>query len=257
MTGVRSVAVLVVLLQVLAAQGPPVSTQGSGKTWVGRNDEFEEYLKSAECVSMETLEPMKAARCTLPPGGPIARMAWRSPNGPIRGFHEKYKTEIAAYELDKLLKMDMVPPSVERQVQGKTGAATLWLENVDTWKGETPPGDRAEWNKQMARMTMFDALIGNRDRLPGQVLRDGAWNLILLDHTRAFGPSADGRFLWSQIEGDYWARVLALTRKELDARLRPWLNKTEIAAILERRDRIKAEIDRLIAEKGAAAVVLR
>jgi hypothetical protein len=51
--------------------------------------------------------------------------------------------------------------------------------------------------------------------------------------------------------------VLALTRKELDARLRPWLNEAEIAAILERRDRIKAEIDRLIAERGTATVVLR
>ena len=46
-------------------------------------------------------------------------MAWRAVQpGVDRGFRENYKTEIAAYELDKLLKMDMVPPSVERQIQG-------------------------------------------------------------------------------------------------------------------------------------------
>jgi hypothetical protein len=233
----------------------------SAKIWVGRYQEIEEYLRTAECVNMEKLgSNMDHARCVLRPGGPVSRIAWLPlPPGVYRGFFTSYKTQIAAYELDKLLKMDMVPPTVERQLQGSTGAATLWVENVDTWKGEIPPGDvnRAEWNKQVARMTMFDALIGNRERIADNVLRDGAWNLILLDHTRAFGPATETSRPLSQIERDYWARVLALTRKDLDARLRPWLDETQITAILHRRDRMKAEIDRLIAERGAAAVVLR
>ena len=45
------------------------------------------------------------------------------------------RAQIAAYELDKLLKMDMVPPTVERQVQGITGAATLWVEKVEDVEG--------------------------------------------------------------------------------------------------------------------------
>ena len=36
-------------------------------------------------------------------------------------------------------------------------------------------------------MTMFDNLIGNRDRNRRNMLRDTAWNLILIDQTRAFG----------------------------------------------------------------------
>ena len=71
------------------------------------------------------------ARCTLRPGGPVARMAWKTlAPGIYRGFFASYKNEIAAYELDKLLKLDMVPPTVERQLQGITGAAQLWVENV-------------------------------------------------------------------------------------------------------------------------------
>ncbi len=71
---------------------------------------------------MEVFDPRNAARCTLRPGGPVARMAWRSlPPGIHRGFSESYKAEIAAYEIDKLLKMDMVPPTVERQLQGNSG----------------------------------------------------------------------------------------------------------------------------------------
>ena len=108
----------------LGCQGQPACTQGLGaKIWVGRYQEIEEYLRTAECVSMEVLLLANVMRCTLRPGGPVARMAWRAlPPGVHRGFCESYRAEIAAYELDKLLKMDMVPPSVERQIQGNKGA---------------------------------------------------------------------------------------------------------------------------------------
>ena len=123
------------------------------------------------------------------PGGPVARMAWMTlPPGIHRGFFTSYKTEIAAYELDKLLKMDMVPPTVERQLQGNTRRCHA-VGGERRWRGRAtrrPPSEvnRTEWDKQLARMTMFDALIGNRDRNMANVLRDGAWNLILLDHVR-------------------------------------------------------------------------
>ena len=38
------------------------------------------------------------------------------------GFQDSYKAEIAAYELDKLLTLDMVPPAVERVLQGIKGS---------------------------------------------------------------------------------------------------------------------------------------
>ena len=36
---------------------------------------------------------------------------------------ESYKAEIAAYKLDRMLDLHMVPPIVERKIDGKTGAA--------------------------------------------------------------------------------------------------------------------------------------
>jgi hypothetical protein len=244
MITLRGVALLAVSLQLLAAQVPPSSNQAGAKTWVERNQEFEEYLRSAECVSMQTLEPMKAARCTLPPGGPIARMAWRSPDGPIRGFHERYKTEIAAYELDKLLKLDMVPPSVERQINGNTGAAQQWVEGVLPVRAdELPEGpNRAEWENQLARMTMYDNLIGNRDRSLGNMIRDVKWNLILLDHSRAFGAGADLPQKMTRIDSGFWKRIEGLTQKQLDAALRKWIDESATRAILDRRERMRAEI---------------
>ena len=53
MIALRSVVLLVVSLQVLAAQEPSSSSDSGAKTWVGRNQEFEEYLKTAECEHMQ------------------------------------------------------------------------------------------------------------------------------------------------------------------------------------------------------------
>ena len=193
MIRLRGVAVLLACLPLLGGLAPPSGQLGS-RIWVGRYQEIEEYLRTAECVSMEVLGPKNTARCTLRPGGPVARMAWSAqPPGVYRGFRESYKAEIAAYELDKLLKVDMVPPSVERQLGGSDGAAQLWVEGIFGLEPGASPGgpNRAEWEDQLARMTMFDDLIGNRDRNRGNMLRDAAWNLILLDHSRAFGNATE------------------------------------------------------------------
>ena len=243
----RRVPVLVASVAILlGSQGQTAATQGpTAKIWVGRYLEIEEYLRTAECVSMEALGTNGAARCTFRPGGPVARMAWKPlPPGTYRGFRESYKAEIAAYELDKLLRMDMVPPAVERQLQGNNGAAQLWVEDIFGTKADESPGEsqRADWEDQLVRMTMFDDLIGNRDRNRGNVLRDAGWNLILIDHSRAFGAGTDLPRKLSRIDEGYWARIESLTRNQLDAALYPWLGDAEIRAILDRRERMKVAI---------------
>ncbi|HSD65373.1 MAG TPA: hypothetical protein VLF95_01660, partial [Vicinamibacteria bacterium] len=186
--GSRSVAALLACLPAFLGQGQPAANPRPGaRIWVGRHQEIEEYLRTAECVSMQMLVPTRMGRCTLRPGGPFVRMAWRPlPPGVHRGFRESYKAEIAAYELDKLLKLDMVPPSVERQLEGSRGAAQLWVEDVTPLARDASPGgsDRAHWEDQVGRMRMFDNLIGNQDRNQGNILHDAAWNLILVDHSR-------------------------------------------------------------------------
>ena len=242
----RRVAVVLVAVSAGWGQEPAVSTPEPGaKIWVGRHQEIEEYLRTAECVSMKSLGSNFAAQCALRPGGPITRMAWRSqPPGSSRGFSESYKTEIAAYELDKLLKMDMVPPTVERQLQDNMGAAQLWVENVVSATDPAVPegANRAHWQSQLVRMAMFDSLIGNRARNQGNMLRDRAWNLILIDQSRAFGTDTTPLPTPDVIDRGYWERIEKLTRKQLDAVLRPWLDDSQIGAILERRERMRAEI---------------
>jgi hypothetical protein len=240
------IAVLLACLTVFWGQGPPAADGERGaKIWVGRYQEIEEYLRTAECVSMTWFAPNALARCTLRTGGPFARMAWKPlfPGG-HRGFRESYKTYIAAYEFDKLLRMDMVPPSVERQLQGNTGAAELWVENVvDATDAALPEGEnRTHWEGQLVHMTMFDNLIGNRDRNRRNMLRDRAWNLILLDHSRAFGIDTELPNKLSRIDQAFWARIEGLTRNQLDTALRAWLDDDQIKGILDRREKMRAEI---------------
>jgi hypothetical protein len=241
--------VVVLLLGLLPTPyGPeqaPSAEKVSAKTWVGRYQEIEDALRTEECVSMEVFAPTNLSRCTFRSGGPVARMAWRSPpSGPDRGFRENYKTEIAAYELDKLLRMDMVPPTVERYIQGKAGRAQLWVEKIvdATGQGPSDAESQAHWDAQLVRMVMFDNLIGNRERNKRNMLRDDSWNLILLDHSRAFGVGSDLFYRMDRIDDEYWAKIEALTRSQLDAALRAWLDASEIDAILKRREAMRAEI---------------
>ena len=246
MNGLRSVAALLLCLPAVAGQGHPASDERPGaKVWVGRYAEIEEYLRTAECIRVESFGPGRAVRCTLRPGGPVARMAWRSlPPGVYRGFRESYKAEIAAYEIDKLLKLDMVPPSIERRLDGVIGAAQLWVENVAPLTGNASPGPstRAQFDQQLVRMTMFDNLIGYRDRNAANTLRDGGGNLILIDHSRAFSPSPDLPTRLTGIDLVLWQKIGTLTRPQLSAALGRWISQEEIAAILDRRQRMKAEI---------------
>jgi hypothetical protein len=233
------------LVPVVLGQAQSPSDKPAAKTWVGRNQEIEEYLKTADCVSMRWFAGNISAQCTLRPGGPVARMSWRArPPGIYRGFRESYKSEIAAYELDKLLKMDMVPPTVERQIDGSDGAAQQWVEHVVDAMDPARPDEesRAHWGNQHVRMRMFDNLIGNRDRNLRTMLHDTAWNLVLIDQTRAFGVESDLVNKMSGIDDAYWVRIDGLTRKQLDEALGKWLEQNQIDAILARRERMRADI---------------
>jgi hypothetical protein len=246
MSHLRRIVLILVWVPTLLAQGQPPSNQPpSSRIWIGRHQEIEDYLRTAECIRMELLGPNHAARCTLRPGGPAARMAWKPlPPGLHRGFRESYKAEIAAYEFDKLLSTEMVPPTVERELEGSVGAAQLWVENIYSIKADEGPTEthRASWEIQLARMTMFDNLIGNRDRNRANMLRDGAWSLILIDHSRAFGIETALYQKMNVIDPAYWAQIERLTRQQLDGALRAWLDPNEVSAILDRREKMRADL---------------
>lgn len=238
------------------AQAP--ADTASAKIWLDKDkrEQIESYLKTAEVVSMEELKVgvTRPKRAMLAPGGPVDSIAFKNvPPGRSTGYWESYKSEIAAYELDKVLGLDMVPPTVEKRVKGNLGAAVMWCQGVKSFKdfGGVPsaPGAKmVEWNRQLAKAKMFDNLIGNQDPNLGNWLVDSSWNLILIDHTRAF--TSDKSMVHKKmdhVDGVLWDKMKALTVEDLTPLLSPYIGKGEIKAIIQRRDAMQEDYDKLAA----------
>lgn len=259
-TGVRRVAVsvaAVVCVSVFALAY--AQEQGSARTWIGKEAEFEAFLKSAKPTRIEDIgtgvtRPKKA---TLAPGGLLGAMVWKPIKpGLYSGYRESYKHEIAAYELDKYLGLGMIPPTVERTLDGELGAAVMWAAPTRSFKdlGGVPgqnkvPGPPAakvpNWTIQVTRAKMFDNLIGNIDPNLGNWLVDPDWNLILIDHTRAFTTNRNLYHQLASIDLELWNRMKALDEAALMAVVGPWIDKSAVRAMLERRDRMQVVVDKL------------
>ena len=226
--------------------------------WAGHEAEIEQMLKDGKVAKMEDVPigVTKPQRATLQ-DHPM-RFAWKPLRpGYSKGFMESYKAEIAAYKLDRMLGMNMVPPIVERNMDGKNGAAVLWVENTRGWSVEKPPqGPEPAWSQQLTRMKMFDLLIANIDRNQGNLIYDNDWHLFLIDHSRAFTGKKDlkGMAELGRVDRALWERMAALTIEDLDRGLDKWVGNNEKKALLQRRDLMAKNIATMVAKRGEKSV---
>ena len=253
-----SLGALLLLASVsLSAQAVAIPTPEAGKcsvVWTGHEAEIEQLLTEGKIAKLEDVPigVTKPQRATLE-GSPM-RFAWKPLTpGYSKGFMESYKAEIAAYKLDRMLDLNMVPPIVERNMNGKNGAAVYWVENVRGWSVEKPPqGPEPQWSLQLTRMKMFDLLIANIDRNQGNLIYDSDWHLILIDHSRAFISKKDlkGIAPLGRVDRELWNKMAALTLDDLDRGLGKWVGNGEKKALLARRDLMAKEIAAKVAKQG-------
>jgi hypothetical protein len=245
---------LLVVLFVLAFPAPQSTLAGAcANTWQGRTQEYEDYLKTAkvEKVTEVPIGVTRPKRGYLAAGGPVESFVWKALRpGMVSGYYESYKSEIAAYQLDKLIGLDRVPPTVERRVNNDLGAAMMWLTGVRSWESVQPLPKPATWNYEVARMKMFDDFIGNNDRNKGNMLVDGDWHLYLIDHSRAFITDSRLPQELQNIDRKLWEKMLALDEPGLKTNLGEWLDNGQIRALIRRRDAMKKKIDALVAKQG-------
>lgn len=251
----RAMFTLLVALLVLALPQAQVQPQpvACANIWHSRATEFEEYLKTAkvEKITNIPIGVTRPRRAYMTPGGLVGSFAWK----PIRpgmqsGYFESYKSEIAAYELDKLLGLNMVPVVVERRVENDLGAAVMWVEGVRSWESVQPLPKPATWGFQLARMKMFDDLISNSDRNKGNLIVDADWHIYLIDHSRAFVTETKLPQELQNIDRKLWDRMLALDEAGLKTAMGAWLDSRQIQAMIRRRDAMKKKIDALVAKNG-------
>ena len=183
-----------------------------------------------------------------------------------------YKFNVAAYELDKMLGLNLVVPAVERLLNERPASVTWWLDDFvmteqDRRKKKTDPPDLTRWNQQMQAVRVFDELIANTYRDPSPPLylnsvwdnllitRD--WTVWLTDHTGAFGIR--GQLLDPESLATCPREVLGRLRdlnRELFARtLMKYLSSQQLEALEVRRTLIVRHFEALIASRGEAAVL--
>ena len=188
------------------------------------------------------------------PSHPTAR-------GTELNFRDSYQYNIAAYRLSRMLKLDMVPVSVERKVEGKSGAVTWWIDNVlmsekTRYLKKIAPPDRLAWNRQIYCVRVFDQLIYNTDRNLGNLLITEDWKLWMIDHTRAFRrhKKIDPKQLVG-CDRQALEAMRGLSFEALHRELGGYLNKSEITALLARREAIVEHFDAPIQARGESAVL--
>ncbi len=177
-------------------------------------------------------------------------------------FRDSYKFNVAAYKLDRMLKLNMVPVSVERTIGSGDASVTWWVDEVKmmdieryTKKIAVPDPDR--WNDQMHNVRVFNEVLYNTDANLGNVLITNDWQIRLIDFTRAFrrmkslrAPKNLGR-----VDRRIYDALKALNEGQLMAAMGSLLQKGEVRAIVARRDRIVDFFDKEVAKKGEEAVI--
>jgi len=163
--------------------------------------------------------------------------------GRATSCRDSFAHEIAAFRIDRMMGLDMVPPTVVRVIDGKMGSLQLWVEgaiNENNRRDEDlSPPDPEDFASQLERAELFDRLISNPDRNgSGILITTDDWGVHLIDHSTAFAPSvslAQADEAWeTRSNGKFTQDLVALDLTVLRNRLRPLLNDAELEALLAR-----------------------
>jgi len=186
----------------------------------------------------------------------------KSAKGTELNFVDSYKYNIAAYALAELLAMDdIVPMYVERKWKGQSGSMSWWLpskmDEVERHKQKLTPPDAEAWNNQMYKIRVFDQLVSDSDANLTNVLIGENWQIWRIDFSRAFRVNKDVKEPKDLVRCDrqLLEKLKALDANELTEKTKNYLTKDEVKAVMGRRDKIVAQFEKMIAEKGENEVL--
>ncbi len=234
-------------------------------------EEQEQFLLSAQIISSKRISQgiTGSERATLSDGrlthdAHIQTIDEFSPRkqtdrGIEVNFRDSYKFNVAAYRLDKLLSLNLVPVSVERKVGSKMASVTWWVDDVlmeekDRYlKGIEPP-DSDAWNRQMYQARDFAQLVANTDPNLGNFLITKQWKLWAIDFTRAFRTYKDllDRKQLTCIDPKFHEALKTVSEDAVMRELGSLLSDWEMDGLLARRDKIVEFFERKAADEGAA-----
>lgn len=242
---------------------------------------WEEYLRTAEIIRSEEIGEgvTKPLRLFLQKGEVQSKACWKNPKGLRDGFLEGWQYEIAAYQLDKLIGLNMVPPAIERDFNGKPGALIYWATTerslLDVMEKKIPiPAEAVEHNENMKYLVRaWDCLVANDDRTQQNILYTKDWRVIAIDHSQAFRSSkdyqdkliygrnglkktADGRpLLFRRLPRWFVEGLRKIDKPSVKAAVGPYLTDKEIDGVVKRSGLLLAEIKAMVKESGEDKVL--
>ena len=246
---------------------------------IAERAKWEAYLEAAEIIDSEqpwsrreaVTEPWKL---TLEKDGIQRQAIWKDPEGRQRGYVENWRWEIAAYQLDKYLGLNMVPPTIEKRFNGDRGSCQLIVDYEISLKDkyenniDIPSYRVFHWNRALFLQRAFDNLIANEDRHQNQFLITKDWRILLIDHSRSFRTSKkftknliydenyhEGPRLMKQLPRTLVEKIKSLNFDVIREVTGEYLKDDEIEAVLMRRDLIIDWINKRIEEMGEEKVL--
>jgi hypothetical protein len=236
-------------------------------------DEMENFLRTARITSERPASKgiTHARRVTMTDGHwvhdahvqdiDVFKPVFRTRDGLERNFRDSYKFNIAAYLLDKIMGLNMLPACVYREVDAKPASVCWWVDEVQFDEegrraAHTDPPDLNQWAAQLNTVRDFDQLIGNEDRNQGNLLIDRNWKVWMIDHSRAFRDDEKPRDpdVLKRCSQKFLDALKALNQQQLDATLMPWITREDIRTMLLRRDWLVNFFEKKVSTDGKEAV---
>jgi hypothetical protein len=234
-----------------------------------KQKEMENYLRTAKVVSKSRAGGRGVNWILSLDDGKTARQGFfKTINRPRpTNIPDSYKYGIAAYELDKLLDLNLVPPVVEREMDGQKGSLQLFiggtLKEGERRLRKIEPPDPKRFKNTLENLSVFENLIysraycGERDLDDILIMDKEDWKVWRVDFSEAFDVSPE------LIPGceitccskKLFQRLIGLDDNVIKAKLKHYINDKEMSMLLTRKKLIVKKIKQLIAEKGEKAVL--
>lgn len=155
---------------------------------------------------------------------------------------DSYRYEIAAYIVSRALGLDVVPPVVEREVDGVRGSLQVLLEGAVSESARRAramePPDPEGFERAMATVKAFAILVADDCENPRDTLIDPtSWSVHRVDFSEAFGPSPEvpQDCLPPGVPAGFLERLRGWDEAKLAERLSPYLIADEIEALFLRK----------------------
>jgi hypothetical protein len=235
--------------------------------------EMETFLKTAKVVSQKSTSVGVTipSRAMLDNGTlrheasiqtvDIKKTTFETSRGTELNFRDAWQFNVAGYELAKMLKLNMVPPYVERRVAGKDASVSWWVNDAmmekERFQKKIQAPQPMKWNEQLYATRIFHELIADTDFNMTNLLITKDWRLWMIDFSRAFRMTKtinDPKQL-TRADRTLLTSMRELTLDGVQQALGRWLGKSEIEGLMARRDLIVQFFDKEVAAKGEGAVL--